>query len=92
MLYIIPNRFTEDEAGAIDGKVRKIIADKGGEINYGEDWGKKKLAYAIKGFNSGYYKLLEFDLWGKDLKEMDNSLKLSFEVLRHQIIRKSKRT
>ena len=92
MLYIIPNKFTEDEAKAIDEKVRKEITSAEGEITYSEDWGKKKLAYLIDSYNHGYYKLLEFDLLGKDLAKLDNTLRLSLDVLRHQIIRKKKLT
>jgi ribosomal protein S6 len=92
MLYIVPNKFTEDEAAAIGEKVKKQIADFGGEISYAEDWGKKKLAYAIGSFNYGYYKLVEFDLAGLKLSELDTFLRLSSDVLRHQIIRAAKRT
>lgn len=92
LLYIIPNKFTEDEAREIDKKVRKIITDNEGEVTYSEEWGKKKLAYLIKGFNHGYYNLLEFDLWGKDLKGVDTSLRMFSEVLRHQIVKGARRT
>jgi small subunit ribosomal protein S6 len=92
LLYIIPNKFTEDEAKAIDAKIKQQIAAVGGEVNYSEDWGKKKLAYEIGGYNHGYYKLAEFDLAGAKLAELDNFLRLSNDVLRHQIIRAPKRS
>ncbi|HTX87319.1 MAG TPA: 30S ribosomal protein S6 [Candidatus Nanoarchaeia archaeon] len=92
LLFIIPNKFTEDEAKAIDAKIKQQIAAAGGEVTYAEDWGKKKLAYPIGGYNHGYYKLAEFDLAGEKLAELDNFLRLSNDVLRHQIIRAPKRT
>jgi len=92
MLYIIPNKFTEDETKKIDEKVEKMITDLEGEITYSEQWGKKKLAYPIKNYNHGYYNLFEFDLWGKDLKELDTLLRMSSKVLRHQVVRTVKRT
>ncbi|MDD5528383.1 MAG: 30S ribosomal protein S6 [Patescibacteria group bacterium] len=92
MLYIIPNKFTEDEAKAINEKIEKQIAAVGGEVTYTEDWGKKKLAYMIGNYNHGYYKLAEFDLAGVKLAELDNFLRLSNDVLRHQIIRIVKRS
>jgi small subunit ribosomal protein S6 len=92
VLFIIPNKFTEDEAKAIDEKVKKQIATIGGEVTYTEDWGKKKLAYEIANYNHGYYKLAEFDLEGIKLAELDNFLRLSNDVLRHQIVRIAKRT
>ncbi|MDD4902796.1 MAG: 30S ribosomal protein S6 [Patescibacteria group bacterium] len=92
LLFIIPNKFTEDEAKAIDAKIKQQITAVGGEVTYAEDWGKKKLAYEIGGYNHGYYKLAEFDLAGEKLAELDNFLRLSNDVLRHQIIRTPKRT
>jgi small subunit ribosomal protein S6 len=92
LLYIIPNKFTEDEAKTIDEKIKTQITSSEGEITYFEDWGKKKLAYVINGNNYGYYKLLEIDLFGKDLAKLDNFFRLSNEILRHQIIKKVKRT
>jgi small subunit ribosomal protein S6 len=92
LLFIIPNKFTEDEAKAIDEKVKQQIATVGGEVTYTEDWGKKKLAYPIGSYNYGYYKLAEFDLAGAKLAELDNFLRLSNDVLRHQIVRIAKRT
>lgn len=92
MLFIIPNKFTEDEAKAIEERIGKAIAAANGEITYSEDWGKKKMAYAIGGYNYGYYKLAEFDLPGAELKALDNSLRLSSDILRHQIVKIKKRT
>ena len=90
ILYIVPNNFTEDEAKKIDGNVKKLIEDNGGKITYEEFWGKKKLAYPINHFNHGYYTLYEFDMDGINLVKLDKALKLSNEVLRHQIIVKKK--
>jgi small subunit ribosomal protein S6 len=92
LLFIIPNKFTEDEAKAIDEKVKNQIATVGGEVVYTEDWGKKKLAYPIANYNHGYYKLVEFDLEGAKLAELDTFLRLSNDVLRHQVIRVAKRS
>ncbi len=92
LLFIIPNKYTEDEADAIKGQVEKMITDVKGEVNYQENWGKKKLAYDIKGNHYGYYHLYEFDLEGKDLATLERNLRLSPEILRHQIIKQKKRS
>ncbi|MFA5248328.1 MAG: 30S ribosomal protein S6 [Patescibacteria group bacterium] len=92
LLSIIPNKFTEEEAIAINEKVKKQITDLGGEISFNEDWGNKKLAYDIRGFSHGYYKLIEFDLLGVELSKLNNFLRLSKDILRHQIIKIKKRS
>ncbi len=92
LLYIVSNKFSEDEVKPIAEKVTKIITDNGGKITLNQDWGKRRLAYAIKGFYHGYYQLVEFDLIGESLNKVDRSLRMSNEVLRHQIVAKKIKT
>ncbi len=92
LLYIISNKYTENELAPIVEKVNKLITKAKGDISYSEEWGKKKLAYSINHFNHGYYFLIEFDLPGSELKDVDTEIKHMTEVLRHQIVKKTKRT
>ena len=92
ILFIIPNKFTDDEAKKVMESVGNTISENGGELSHNEYWGKKKLAYDIKHNSYGYYGLFEFDLEGKELAKIDQSLRLSTDVLRHQIVVKKKKT
>lgn len=86
MLFIIPNNYTEDEAKSIAEKVEGVVTENGANIVFREFWGKKKLAYVIKQNHYGYYSLCEFDIKRDALTKIDRNLRLSNEVLRHQII------
>jgi small subunit ribosomal protein S6 len=88
ILFILPNKFTDDEAKKVSGQVEEKIAAGGGKVTHREYWGKKRLAYKIKGNAFGYYGLLEFDLEGINLAKVDQTLRLFAEVLRHQIVAK----
>jgi len=92
LLYIIPNKFTEEEAGAINKKVSDIITNHKGNISASEYWGKKRLAYPINNNNHGYYNLIEFSLERENLAEINQVLRMSNEVLRHQIVKKEIKT
>ncbi len=92
LLFIAPNKFTDEEAEAINEKIKKMITDADGEITYSEDWGKKKMAYIIDGYNHGYYKLLEFNLPPAAMPKIDNTLRLANDVLRHQVVKIKQRT
>lgn len=89
MLFIVPNKYTEDEAKQVITKTGTIIKENEGNITFEEYWGKKRLAYAIKQNHYGYYSLFEFDLEGKNLAKLDKIFRLSNEVLRHQIVTKA---
>jgi len=86
ILFIIPNKFTEDESKTVMDMVEKTITDNGGQITLSEYWGKKRLAYEIKHNTYGYYGLFEFDVAGELLAKIDQTLRLSADVLRHQIV------
>jgi len=92
IMFIVPNKFTEDEAKTIIDRVEKMITAAEGKIAYSEYWGKKKLAYEIKHNTYGYYQLYQFDLNGKDLAKIDTDLRLSHEILRHQILKVTVKT
>ncbi|MFH1661595.1 MAG: 30S ribosomal protein S6 [Candidatus Falkowbacteria bacterium] len=92
LLYIISNKYSENEIKPIIEKVEKIIKKNDGSITLSEEWGKKRLAYPIKHFYHGYYILVEFDLEGEKLKNLDKLLRMSSEILRYQIIKKKQKT
>jgi small subunit ribosomal protein S6 len=86
LLYIIANKYTEDEVKPIVLNVNKVINAAGGKITYSENWGKKKMCYPIKHFGFGYYHLAEFDCPGTGLENINRSLRMSNEILRHMIV------
>ncbi len=92
LLCLISNKYSETEVEPIRAMVNKLITDNGGAITLEENWGKKKLAYPIGGFRHGYYYLVEFDIAGPKLNEVTNRLRLSNEIVRHQVIVKHKKT
>ncbi len=92
MLYIISNKYTEEETKTIAKKVKEMLEKEGGEITYEEEWGKRKLAYPIEHFNYGYYNLVEFDLEAAKIEKINNAMRIMKEVLRHVIVKKQKRT
>lgn len=92
ILFIIPNKFTDDEAKTVAGQVEKLITGEGGQITSSEYWGKKRLAYEIKHNAYGYYGLFEFDLESPLLAKVDQNLRLSTDILRHQIVIKKAKT
>lgn len=86
LLYIISNKFSEDELAPINAKVVKILESNEAKITLSEDWGKKKLAYPIKNFSFGYYHLIEFDANGEKLKKITRSFRMANEILRYMIV------
>lgn len=92
LLYVVSNKFTGEETEPIAQKVEDLITTNDGNIVYRENWGKRRMSYPIKGFQFGYYRLLEFDLPADKIQEINRYLRFSNDILRHQIIKRQPRT
>lgn len=88
MLFIIPNKFTDDEAKNIFKKIGQLLTSNNGIISLENYWGKKKFAYPIKNEYYGYYCLYEFDLERSLVAEINNKLRLDHNILRFLIVKK----
>ncbi len=88
MLFIVPNKFTDDEAKDIFKKVGQLITSLEGKLTLENYWGKKKFAYPIKHENYGYYGLYEFDLERSLVSEINTKLRLDNNILRFLIVKK----
>lgn len=88
VLFIIPNKYSEEEAKQLITKAEEIITKTGSKITFSEYWGKKKLAYEIKHNAYGYYAYTEFDAEKEAINSINQAMKLSNEILRHQIVRR----
>lgn len=64
-------------------KVRKLIADGNGEIVKEDTWGKRKLAYRIKGEDFAVYVYMEVKLPAESVKKLQSTLNITDEVLRY---------
>lgn len=68
--------------------VTKTIAAAGGSVHGKADWwGKRRLAYAIKKKDEGYYFVLNLTAPGGALDELERSLRISDDILRHKLLR-----
>lgn len=64
-------------------KIRSLIADNGGEITKEDNWGKRKLAYRIKGEDFAVYMYFEAQLPAQAVKKIQSVLNITDEALRY---------
>ncbi|MFA5316184.1 MAG: 30S ribosomal protein S6 [Dehalococcoidales bacterium] len=67
--------------------VSKLITDRGGAVVSVKHWGKRKLAYPIKHSREGNYFLVNFKSGAQLGKELEASLRITEDVLRHLLVR-----
>lgn len=67
-------------------RVEEALTNVGATIKNRDEWGKRKLAYPIEGQTFGVYVFYVVDVEGNRIADIEHSLKLNEEVIRHLIV------
>ena len=73
---------------AVMDKFAGIITGNGGEIVKQDEWGKRKLAYAIDYKTEGFYVLVTFNAPADLPRELERNFRNDERVLRYMVTRK----
>ncbi len=85
-LFVINPDLTEEATKALIEKFTKLIAENGEIVDVNE-WGKRKLAYAINDYTEGYYVLVNFKSEGTLPVELERIYGITEGILRSIVIR-----
>ncbi len=77
----------EVDLSKAEEKVTKIITDNGGKIVNTDNWGKRKLAYAIKQQEHAIYVFYTVEMPGENVVKVEGVLNITDEVIRYLITR-----
>ncbi len=86
MLVIRPDVADDRSQAVIDRTTRQVVAG-GGQIVKVAPWGRRRLAYPIERHREGSYHIVVFDAPGTVITELERSLLITEEVLRHLVTR-----
>lgn len=87
LVVIISPDVPEEEVPSTIEKVGQFITGRGGEIADVNRWGRRKLAYPIRRYTEGDYVLTQFKLDPTQVADLEASLELAEEVIRHLVVR-----
>jgi small subunit ribosomal protein S6 len=86
MLVLRPDA-PEDRVQATLDRTTRGIAGTGGQIVKVSPWGRRRLAYPIGQQREGSYYLLLFDAPSEAITELERSLLITEDVMRHLVTR-----
>ena len=89
MLVLRPDAPDERITAIVDRTTREITAD-GGQIIKVAPWGRRRLAYPIERYREGSYHIIVFEGVATTIAELERTLLITEEVLRHLIIRQDR--
>ena len=86
-MVLSPDIDEETSAGVIN-RVSQFITERGGALVKQDVWGLRRLAYPIKKYREGNYILTQFSVDPKHTRELESTLRLTPNVIRHILVRK----
>ncbi len=86
MLVIRPD-VADDKSQALVDRTTRGIVSAGGQIVKVAPWGRRRLAYAIDRHREGSYHIILFEAPSDSIVELEHTLLITEEVLRHLITR-----
>jgi small subunit ribosomal protein S6 len=87
LLLVLSPEVSEERMPDVLERVGKYISDRGGEVTKTDAWGRRRLAYPIRKYVEGQYVLTNLRIEPRRAGEVEASLQLSEDVLRHMMIR-----
>ena len=86
--FILNPEVSEEQTGAILERIEKIVKNYDGQVVKVNQWGRRRLAYPIDHHRDGYYVFIDMILTPETVLELDRTLKVSEEVMRHLVKRR----
>ena len=84
-LFIVNPTLGDDETAAVVNKFKSLV-EANGTVDKVEDWGKRRMAYAINDLTEGYYTLIHFTSAPSFPAELDRVFKITDGVMRSIIV------
>jgi small subunit ribosomal protein S6 len=88
-VWVVHGDLPDEEVKSTIDKFSRIISAAGGTLVGLDDWGRRKLAYKIKGTTRGYYLLADFAGTPATVKELERNYRIDDRILRYHTVRKS---
>lgn len=87
VVYIVRPEVDSDGLAAIQDSIKSVVERDGGAVVKVEPWGTRPLAYPINDQREGQYVLLQLQLEPVAVADLERSLKLNEQVIRHLVVR-----
>lgn len=87
VMVILEPSLEESQVQAIINRSTEQLQSGGGAVNRVDKWGKRRFAYELAKKTEGFYVLLDVTAEPAPMQELDRTLRLADDVLRHKIVR-----
>jgi small subunit ribosomal protein S6 len=89
-VFILNPVLSEDQIKETVQKYEDFLVSKGAKMTNKEDWGLKKLAYAIQHKKSGFYHLFEYEVDGQEIDTLELMFRRDERIMRYLTVKLDK--
>ena len=89
-VFIMNPVLSDEQVRETVEKFKGLLESKDGKVLAEENWGLRKLAYPIQHKRSGFYHLLEFQVPGEVIENMEVEMKRDERIMRFLTVRMDK--
>lgn len=86
-LFIVKPDVEEAEYSQFTKVLEELITSNGGAMEKTDVWGKRRLAYDVKGYGDGIYILLVFTAPNSLIRELERRLRVADMVIKYLTVR-----
>ena len=87
VMYVIDTTLDDQARAALINRFSELVVANGGQVDRVDEWGKRRLAYAINYKTEGYYVLMYIQGPSELPRELERNFKINDKVLRYLVIR-----
>ena len=87
VMYVIDTALEEQARTDLINRFSGLVESNGGQVDRVDEWGKRRLAYAINYKTEGYYVLMYIAAPAELPRELERNFQINENVLRSMVIR-----
>ena len=87
VMYVIDPTLEDSARTELINRFSELVKKNGGEVDRVDEWGKRRLAYAIQYKTEGYYVLMYIKAPADLPREIERNMQISDSVLRYLTVR-----
>lgn len=86
-VFIARQDLTPAQVDEVINRYAAIVEREGGKVTKRENWGLRNLAYRIQKNRKGYYVLFNLDAPADSVKELERTMRIDEDILRHLTVK-----
>ncbi len=88
LMYLCPPTVEEERLGAVSDRLQQAITTLGGKVEKVVPHARRRLAYEVAHHREGQYGVVEFSLPPTQARELERTIRLTEDILRHLVVRR----